>query len=831
MVACTSIFLTASEARQNPIRESVIHEEARLIENKVLESVRLGLYEATISNGTPMTTSDRIVSAVWTVDPSTDQLYIPNHSFQNGDTVTVNSTIVLPAPLNNYSYYYVIYVDNDHIKLAASMADALAGRPLAIDITSGVTNIDLVDNGGGYIQAPAVTITGGNPSVNATATAYLSTWGTVVAVSNTTSGSGYTDLPSVTFAPQGSGAVVGTVSYQIVGATTNNAGSGYKVGDVLTVVGGTGTSCTLSVTSVNLSGSVTSVNVVNAGNYTVIPSTVNVATTVSPSGGIDCTLNLTVGIKSIAVTNGGANYVAAPRVIINSGSGTGTSAYATIYGGSVTNIVVTDPGYGYLNVSSVDLDTGSTATAVASLIPTSVNSATLTYNGGYTYVSIPNVNITPAGTGATIGTVSMKVTNVTMISSGKDYVAGDSLLISGGSATENAWIKVTSVDSAGRILSYVLESGGSYTSLPGLISNPVNGGTGTLAAFNLIMGLKSISVGNPGSGYLVPPVVNVSPPATGGTLAKVRALIETGSITEFLVTDSGSEYTIMPTISLSNGTGATALANLTPTTVDTITMYNKGSGYSSATVSVVNGGATVDATAVANIVGDQIDSITVLTNGSGYTDIPTVIIEGDGIGAEAIANLTPTTLSSISILTGGSGYNAPPTINIDGDALAEAVMTGTGIGDITVTNQGQNYVADPTVYLIPGTNQIGVPVSPVLAAQRAFSVGRIAVTSEGEGYQSVPNVTMSAPYYSTSNTATATASIGSGLGTFVVIPYPSSKDYFKAWKGQALSNEQLLRPYTERMDTVVSYFTNLGYNINRLTNPATNNTFMWYLQW
>ena len=831
MVACTSIFLTASEARQNPIRESVIHEEARLIENKVLESVRLGLYEATISNGTPMTDSNNIVTAVWTVNSENDQLYIPDHPFQNGDTVTVNSTITLPAPLTNFKYYYVIYVDIDHIKLAASMADALAGRPIAIDITAGVTSIDITDNGGGYIQAPVVTLSGGDPVENATATAYLSTWGTIVAVSNTTTGSGYTDLPSVDFAQQGAGAVVGTISYQVVGATINTAGTGYSVGDVLTVTGGTGNSCTLSITAVNISGAVLSVNIINSGNYTTIPSTINAVTSVSPAGGSSCTLNLTIGIKNIDVTNGGTNYVAAPRVIINSGTGIGATAYSTIYGGSVTNIVVTNPGYGYLNVSSVELDTGSNATAVASLVPTSVASAILTNDGGYTYVNIPSVSITPLGSNATAGTIYMKVINVTMVSGGKNYVVGDSLLVSGGTATENAWIKVASVDSAGRILSYILESGGAYTSLPGLFSNPVNGGTGTLAAFTLIFGVKSIEVGNAGTGYVVPPVVTISAPITGGTIAVAKALIDSGSVVAFTITNSGSEFNTIPTVTLSNGTGATATAYLTPTTVDTITVNSKGSGYSNANVTIVNGGATVDATAVANIVGDQVDSITIITAGEGYTNIPTVIIEGDGIGAEAIANLTPTTLNSILITGGGVGYNAPPIVNIDGDATADAIMTATGISDITVTNQGQNYVADPIVYLIPGSNQTGVPVPPVMFAQRAFSVGRIAVTYEGRGYQSVPSVAIAAPYYYSSNAATATATIGAGLGTFVIIPYATSKDYFKAWKGQSLSNEQLLRPYTERMDTVVSYFINLGYNINRLTNPVTNNTFMWFLQW
>jgi hypothetical protein len=51
-----------------------------------------------------------------------------------------------------------------------------------------------------------------------------------------------------------------------------NPGSGYVVGDVLTVVGGTGTASTHRVTSAGLGGSVVAVAPVRSGEYTVQPS-------------------------------------------------------------------------------------------------------------------------------------------------------------------------------------------------------------------------------------------------------------------------------------------------------------------------------------------------------------------------------------------------------------------------------------------------------------------------------------------------------------------------------------------------------------------------------
>jgi hypothetical protein len=115
--------------------------------------------------------------------------------------------------------------------------------------------------------------------------------------------------------------------------------------------------------------------------------------------------------------------------------------------------------------------------------------------------------------------------------------------------------------------------------------------------------------------------------------------------------------------------------------------------------------------------------------------------------------------------------------------------------------------------------------------QRGYSIASIAVISSGDGYGSTPAVAIAPPQITDGVQATAVAGIGAGLGTFGIRLYPDSRDYFKAWKGQDLSNNQLSRPYIDRMDTIITYFTNLGYQINRLTNPTTNATIMWKILW
>lgn len=831
MVQSSAACLTAAEARQNIIKDTVIHEERCGIESAILESVRLGLYEATISGGTPMTNSSLLISEVWTVDPVTNQLYIPNHGFSMGDAVTLTSTISLPAPLVSNAYYYVIYVDENTIRLAASYSDAVSGRPISIDITAGVTSVILDDPGTGYIQAPAVSFSGGNETTPAVARSQISTHGGIVAISVTTTGSGYNDQPTVQIVPKGQGAIAGDVSYMVVGMSINNPGSDYHVGDIISVSGGTGTAATATIREVNGAGAITNISLSNPGDYSSLPSLTGASTSVMPGGGSGATVNLTIGIKDIEITNGGTGYIAPPQVIVTDPSGVGAVITTNIIGGSVTSVNVVNSGYGYVGVTNVEFTSGSGAVARAGLIPTTIDSVFLATNGGNTYTSPPSVTINTIGSGCTAGQVRLKVVTAQLTGPGSGYVEDDILLISGGVATENAWVRVISVNQAGQIINYRLEEGGVYTGIPNLQSNPVIGGTGRAATFNLAMGLHSIDVAVPGSGYQVPPEVQISLPPSDGIAASAVANLLAGAVSSFTITETGSGFTTVPTVTVSNGSGATAEAVLTETTIDTTTITDPGSGYSYANIEFVGGGAYIPAQADAVIAGGELVDIIITDPGAGYTSIPQIVITGDGANASADAALVPTSVASVSLLTAGSGYNHTPEVVVSGAATAGATITSTGIRRIEIIDQGSNYTSDPDVYLIPGANQTGVPASPTMLAQRGFSLSAISVISPGAGYQSAPSVTISPPQIAAGTQATATAYIGTGAGTFGIKPYPPSRDYFKAWMNQPLSNNQLSRPYIDQMNIIITHFTNLGFTINRLVNPATNSTISWKVQW
>ncbi len=62
--------------------------------------------------------------------------------------------------------------------------------------------------------------------------------------------------------------------------------------------------------------------------------------------------------------------------------------------------------------------------------------------------------------------------------------------------------------------------------------------------------ILEVQVMNPGSGYIVAPVVTIESPGNGGMTAQAVATISNGEVTEVTVTNSGSQYTFSPQVSL-----------------------------------------------------------------------------------------------------------------------------------------------------------------------------------------------------------------------------------------------------------------------------------------
>lgn len=181
----------------------------------------------------------------------------------------------------------------------------------------------------------AIDLAAGSSGVN------ISNGGTVTAITPTAAGSGYTSVPSCAIsAPTTAGGVQATGGPNMGLSTVviASGGSGYTVGDVLTLSGGTGTAATVTVAT--LSGSaVATVTITTLGAYTVLPTN-----PVTLTGGTGSGATLTVNTYAIRtntfnITNAGSGYVEQPTVTFSGGGGSGAAAYATVGSGTVVKSI------------------------------------------------------------------------------------------------------------------------------------------------------------------------------------------------------------------------------------------------------------------------------------------------------------------------------------------------------------------------------------------------------------------------------------------------------------------------------------------------------------
>lgn len=151
----------------------------------------------------------------------------------------------------------------------------------------------------------------------------------------------YTALPTVTVsAPSLAGGVTaaGTLSMRAVSATVAAAGTNYVQGDILTVVGGTGSAATFTVATVGAGGEVLTVTVANQGNYTALATNPRTTTTNSVAG-TDATLTVTYEVRDFVITNAGSGYVSAADAALTFDPASTTASTATLLA-TTTNVIL-----------------------------------------------------------------------------------------------------------------------------------------------------------------------------------------------------------------------------------------------------------------------------------------------------------------------------------------------------------------------------------------------------------------------------------------------------------------------------------------------------------
>ena len=155
------------------------------------------------------------------------------------------------------------------------------------------------------------------------------------------------------------------------------------------------------------------------------------------------------------------------------------------------------------------------------------------------------------------------------------------------------------------------------------------------------------------------------------------------------------------------------------------------------------------------VAGGAVTAVAVTTKGTGYSSAPTVTIADSGTGAGAsVQGDFGRAVSSISITAAGS-YNSGATPSVSfanaagdttGSGVAGTAVLGFEIASITLDTQGLGYRSLPNVSLTTSNSPTDDPttpatVTPVLDEQTG-RIASITLDSPGAGYESAPTVTV-----------------------------------------------------------------------------------------
>ena len=224
--------------------------------------------------------------------------------------------------------------------------------------------------------------------------------------------------------------------------------------------------------------------------------------------------------------------------------------------------------------------------------------------------------------------------------------------------------------------------------------------------------------------------------------------VRQGGVSPNLVlTAGGTNYTSVPAVSITggSGTGATAVATIGTPAVIAVNVINGGSQYGPAPTVVFAGGGGTGAAATAIIDPRGLLYISMTHTGRYLTNVAPAVGFSGGGGSGAVANaqmqLGPDGFFHVVYITPlalGSGYSSPPTITLTGGSpfsgdIATAVCA-VGLGavlSITVTNGGGGYTSAPTVSFSGGGSGSGASAAAVVGGSAVTS---LTLTNPGSGY-------------------------------------------------------------------------------------------------
>lgn len=464
-------------------------------------------------------------------------------------------------------------------------------------------------------------------------------------------------------------------------------------------------------------------------------------------------------ISSIQIVSGGENFNGTPRVVIDApaAGGTQAEATATVTGGILTGITITNPGSGYTFSPGISITEGFGAEAhVESLVINATNGGVASVRvvaSGFGYVSNPFVifdGLPSVGNDVATATANRgangTIASITMVNKGSAYGGSPSVRISSG---ENGIGTAAVV--AGEVVGIAVTDAGEFYSSAPIVTLTGGGGTGATATatVNAAGAITAFTVTNGGTGYVTAPGVLIEAVGEG---AIVEAVWEGAAVGEMEIDNPGNwsfgieeaKYINVPDVVFGapeyTGPGsarATGTAVIENGLLVGINLTNAGFGYYGApSLEIVSGsGALVEA----QFSGEKITGFNITNGGDGYLAAPDVVITGGGgSGATATAVITNGRVTQINVTAQGGGYINPGDIDVTfldpEGAEGEAVVEDGEIVSISVTRGGFNYKVAPRVIITSGGVIDEGNSATATSTVAAGSVTTVTVTNGGKGY-------------------------------------------------------------------------------------------------
>ncbi|MBW4891061.1 gliding motility-associated C-terminal domain-containing protein [Mucilaginibacter sp. HMF5004] len=614
---------------------------------------------------------------------------------------------------------YLHYVGVGTTNITASQGGGATGTvSLPADVTQSLTVVapTLTFPALGSQKLPVADFAAGATSTLNTPISYTSSTAAVATVltnsilqlSNISfNGSGYQNgvyplVPLTGGSGTGALATLTVIGNAVTGAVITSGGTGYVVGDNLSVsnsfLGNTGLGFAISPSVVG--GAVT----VTGSGTTTIKAT--------QGGGAT---GLSSGIISFILANGtGYTNGLYTSVALSGGSGTGATANILVSGGKINTVSLTNAGTGYkatdvLTCAATSIGgTGAgfniTVTAIGPIAADVSQTLTILPNT----ISFPalgtkiltNVDFTPNAI-STYGNAAITYTSsnpavATIVNGNIHYIAAGTTNITasqGGGAT----------GTNGSVAGFNTAAGTNYTN--GTYTGvPLTAGTGTGAVATIIVSggkIASVAITSGGNGYTVNDILTTAAANIGNTGTGFSITVTS---TSSLPADAVSALTVAsPVITFTGlfGTKTTLSSDFAPGATSTIA--SPAIAYTSSN------------TAVATIIPGSIFSTGTITPGVNYisgTYNNVSLTGGTGTGAKANIVIIGGGVSSLTLVTGGTGY-------VSGDVISATPASLGGVG----TGFSFTATAGPVIH------PVGAGTTTIEATQQGSAVGTVAAAT------------------------------------------------------------------------------------------------------